>query len=162
MPDLYQGTEIWDLSLVDPDNRRPVDFAALARALEGELPAKLKILRRALALRARHPDLFARGRYHPLAVEGELARHVLAFGRVLGKRLSITVIGRHLGQLLISAENVVLSSQSWANTAIALPRSWRALQLYDLLGDAEVSVNDGRLLLAPFLSRSPVALLSTG
>ena len=62
--------------------------------------------------------------------------------------LSITVIGRHLGQLLISAENVVLSSQSLANTAIALPFSWRALQLYDLLGDAEVSVNDGRLLLA--------------
>ena len=161
IPDLYQGTEKPDFSLVDPDNRRPVDFVALARALEGELPAKLKILRRALALRARHPDLFARGRYHPLAVEGELARHVLAFGRVLEKRLSITVVGRHLGQLLISAENVVLPSQSWANTAIALPRSWGALPLRDLLCDAEVSVNDGRLSLAPLLSRSPVALLST-
>ena len=162
VPDLYQGTENPDFSLVDPDNRRPVDFVALACALEGELPAKLKILRRALALRARHPDLFARGCYHPLAAEGELARHVLAFGRVLGKRLSITVVGRHLGQLLISAECVVLPPQSWANTAIALPCSWRALPLHDLLCDAEVSVNNGRLSLAPLLSCSPVALLSTG
>jgi maltooligosyltrehalose synthase len=162
IPDIYQGTETIDLSLVDPDNRRPVDFAALASALEREPSAKMRVLQRALALRARHPDLFARGRYHPLAVEGELARHVLAFGRVLGKRLSITVIGRHLGQRLLSAENVVLPSQSWANTAIILPRSWRALPLRDPLCDVEISVNDGRLLLAPFLSRSPVALLSTG
>ena len=87
---------------------------------------------------------------------------MLAFGRVLEKRLSITVVGRHLGQLLIFAENVVLPSQSWAKTAIALPRSWGPLPLRDLLCDAGVSVNDGRLSLAPLLSRLPVALLSTG
>ena len=139
-----------------------MDFAALATALEGEPPAKMRVLQRALALRARHPDLFARGRYHPLAVDGELAGHVLAFGRLLGSRFSITVIGRHLGRILIEAERVVLSPQSWANTAIALPRSWRALPLHDLLCDAEVSVVDERLLVAPLLSRSPVALLSTG
>ena len=63
------------------------------------------------------------------------------------------------GERVIEAEKV---PQSWAGTAIDLPRSWRGLPLHDLLGDAEVTVNDGRLSLAPLLSRSPVALLSTG
>ena len=72
------------------------------------------------------------------------------------------MIGRQLGRMLIEAEKMMLSPQSWAGTAIDLPRSWRGLPLHDLLGDAEVSVANGRLLLAPLLSRSPVALLSTG
>ncbi|MDP9366041.1 MAG: malto-oligosyltrehalose synthase, partial [Chloroflexota bacterium] len=94
VPDLYQGTELWDLSLVDPDNRRPVDFAerarlarALARrrttsALARELVAtkadgriKLYLAQRALACRRERPDLFADGEYVPLAARGERAEH---------------------------------------------------------------------------------------
>ena len=92
--DIYQGTELWDLSLVDPDNRRPVDFdtrrrllaeldgaereAILARMDEG-LP-KLWVIRQALRLRARRPEAFA-GAYRPLEVEGPQASHVVAFAR---------------------------------------------------------------------------------
>jgi (1->4)-alpha-D-glucan 1-alpha-D-glucosylmutase len=92
--DIYQGTELWDLSLVDPDNRRPVDFdtrrrllaeldgaerdAILARMDEG-LP-KLWVIRQALRVRARRPEAFA-GAYRPLEVEGPQASHVVAFVR---------------------------------------------------------------------------------
>jgi (1->4)-alpha-D-glucan 1-alpha-D-glucosylmutase len=107
VPDVYQGCELWDLSLVDPDNRRPVDFALRRRALEtvhaergrseverrtlarrlasaGALPgglAKLLLLREALHVRRAHRSLFLEGDYRPLAVEGPLARHVFAFAR---------------------------------------------------------------------------------
>jgi (1->4)-alpha-D-glucan 1-alpha-D-glucosylmutase len=91
VPDVYQGTELWEDSLVDPDNRRPVDFAA-RRALLDELDgrddpppvdatgaAKLWLVSRALRLRRDWPDLFAG--YAPLHADGPAARHVLAFDR---------------------------------------------------------------------------------
>jgi (1->4)-alpha-D-glucan 1-alpha-D-glucosylmutase len=95
VPDFYQGSEFWDLSMVDPDNRRPVDFAARARALDAlsgmELAAalarwrdgslKLFITQRLLALRNRLPDLFREGDYRPLAVAGPAKDHVVAFSR---------------------------------------------------------------------------------
>jgi len=96
VPDVYQGTELWDLSLVDPDNRRPVDVE-LRRALLVEAPSltpaellgraddglpKLWVVHRALALRAAHPDWFdERGGYEPLAVTGDRAAHALAYAR---------------------------------------------------------------------------------
>src|SRR5690606_12311957 len=100
---IYQGDELWNLALVDPDNRRPVDFvhrAALLGALEGawqggeerrralleELVArpadgrvKLHVLRRSLEARATYPDLFTRGSYAPLAPEGEHGDALVAF-----------------------------------------------------------------------------------
>ncbi|HET7824595.1 MAG TPA: malto-oligosyltrehalose synthase, partial [Anaeromyxobacter sp.] len=108
VPDVYQGCELWDLSLVDPDNRRPVDFALRARALEEierELErgaaaraalarrlssdeglkdgrAKLLLLRVALHLRQALRELFLGGDYLPLLADGPLARHVFAFARV--------------------------------------------------------------------------------
>jgi (1->4)-alpha-D-glucan 1-alpha-D-glucosylmutase len=78
VPDLYQGTEFLDLSLVDPDNRRPVDFAARAAALANP-PAKLRLIVDLLALRRRHPALFAAGSYDPAHVSGEGA--IIAFER---------------------------------------------------------------------------------
>ncbi|MEZ5785440.1 MAG: hypothetical protein R3D62_02890 [Xanthobacteraceae bacterium] len=114
VPDFYQGSEFWDLSLVDPDNRRPVDFAARERAL-AELPAepdwrelgtrfpdghiKFALTRRLLALRGDRPDLFANGIYEPIEVEGPHARHVLAFARTLRRHAVIVVIARHLAPL---------------------------------------------------------------
>lgn len=90
VPDVYQGTELWDHSLVDPDNRRPVDFAArehLLRAVDaGEAPpvddtgaAKLRLTSRALRLRRDHPDLFTR--YTPMTVVGEASDHAIAVDR---------------------------------------------------------------------------------
>lgn len=124
--DVYQGTELWDLSLVDPDNRRPVDFdrrrhalepldaglrggpaarAALARALaaperlaSGE--AKLFLLREGLRLRRAHRDVFLEGGYLPLVARGRHARHVFAFARILGDRAVVCVVPRLVLRLL--------------------------------------------------------------
>jgi len=115
VPDFYQGTEFWDLSLVDPDNRRPVDFSARATALErlaAESPAggpdwaalaaawpdsrvKLALTRRLLALRNAHAALFAQGDYRPVAVSGVHRDHVIAFARTLGRDAIVVAVGRH-------------------------------------------------------------------
>jgi (1->4)-alpha-D-glucan 1-alpha-D-glucosylmutase len=109
VPDFYQGTEFWDLSLVDPDNRRPVDFAARCAALhsigaEPNWPAladawpdgriKFALTQRLLALRARFQDLFARGSYRPLEVAGPHRNEIIAFARISGPDAVIVVTGR--------------------------------------------------------------------
>jgi len=93
LPDTYQGTEVWDFSFVDPDNRRPVDYPALTRMLDGEGEVapllahwpdgrvKQATLNRMLAERAARPDFFARAGYEPVAASGAKAEHVLAFRR---------------------------------------------------------------------------------
>jgi (1->4)-alpha-D-glucan 1-alpha-D-glucosylmutase len=130
VPDFYQGTELWSQSLVDPDNRRPVDFP-LRRALLAELPslnesraaggdaempiappdwrhsdgrAKLHLIRQALRLRAETPRLFAAGDYLPLPVSGPLADHLIAFARRHDGRALITLAPRLLAGLLRSHE----------------------------------------------------------
>jgi (1->4)-alpha-D-glucan 1-alpha-D-glucosylmutase len=95
VPDFYQGTELWDLSLVDPDNRRTVDFHALASALEGGSPdwptlardwhngrIKLALIRKLMALRNEVPELLASGVYQPLAVTGPDKQKFIAFARI--------------------------------------------------------------------------------
>jgi (1->4)-alpha-D-glucan 1-alpha-D-glucosylmutase len=112
VPDFYQGTELWDFSLVDPDNRRPVDFlrrdaildsgisdmAALADSWsDGRL--KLFWTRHLLELRQRHSALFAQGAYHPLAVEGTDSNHVIAFARIYQNDAVIVAVLRHFAPL---------------------------------------------------------------
>ncbi|WFU42962.1 malto-oligosyltrehalose synthase [Bradyrhizobium sp. CB82] len=108
VPDFYQGTEFWDLSLVDPDNRRPVDFAARGDALaslknpdwdslgrhwqDGRL--KLAWTQRLLELRAELADVFTRGDYHPLDVSGPHGDHVIAFARRHGRDAAVILVGR--------------------------------------------------------------------
>ena len=91
VPDIYQGCECWDLSLVDPDNRRPVDFdhrrALLTSMKKGDLVSvegepKMRVIERALSLRAQRPDLFGeRSTYEPLRATGDKSEHVVAFAR---------------------------------------------------------------------------------
>lgn len=111
IPDFYQGTENWDFSLVDPDNRRPVDFAARARDLDagddGPLLAtqwqdgriKLALTQQLLALRRQYAELFASGGYEPLTVSGPQAGHVIAFARTRGRERLVVAIGRHFAPL---------------------------------------------------------------
>jgi len=133
VPDVYQGTESWDLSLVDPDNRRPVDYdtrkrlladidahadrAAFARELAGRLDdprAKLFVTARALRARRADPELFRDGAYVPLDVVGPRARHVVAFARVRERRVAIVVAPR-----LIAA--VIGDRDAWSSSFVALP-----------------------------------------
>ncbi len=108
VPDFYQGTEYWDLSLVDPDNRRPVDFAGRASVLaELETPdwqrlaedwpsghLKLAWTRHLLKLRTELADVFTHGDYRPLQVSGPHADHVIAFARSYRRDAAITVVAR--------------------------------------------------------------------
>ncbi len=113
VPDFYQGTEFWDFSLVDPDNRRPVDFAARASALAAlETPdwtslaqnwtdgrIKLAWTRHLLKLRAELAEVFARGDYQPLEVIGPHRDHVIAFARQYGGDAAIVAVGKSLAPL---------------------------------------------------------------
>lgn len=109
VPDIYQGTEFWDLSLVDPDNRRPVDFASRHAALDtGQSPdwlalaqtwqdgrIKLALTHRLLTLRRERAAVFTEGRYEPVAVTGRDAARVIAFARVSGREAVIVAAARH-------------------------------------------------------------------
>jgi (1->4)-alpha-D-glucan 1-alpha-D-glucosylmutase len=114
VPDFYQGTEFWDLSLVDPDNRRQPDFAARIEALEevGSRPAwatlaavwgdgylKLAWTRALLALRSALPHVFTRGGYQPLEVRGRDRDHLIAFARTDDAHVVVVIAGRHFGSL---------------------------------------------------------------
>lgn len=110
MPDLYQGTEFADRSLVDPDNRRPVDYAARRAALAAGGDPKQALIVRLLALRREHPALFAHGGYAPVTVTGERAGHVLAFRRSDGaKTITCAVALRTTG---------MTSPDWWGDTAL--------------------------------------------
>ena len=122
IPDIYQGTEIGDFSLVDPDNRRPVDFSRLqAHLTAAETPAtfaewKTRILSVGLEARRDHIDLFSNGEYRPLDISGTGSAKVLAFARVEGRDAAIVVVPR----LLTPAE---ASKAEWGDTIIHLPAS---------------------------------------
>src|SRR5690606_33480957 len=114
IPDIYQGTEGWDFSLVDPDNRRPVDFTGLSERLDGlsatpmdELLAdwrsgriKQLLVQRGLVLRSRHPRLLTSGAYTPLPVHGAADRHLIAFCRSDGEDIVLVLVPRLTLELL--------------------------------------------------------------
>ncbi|WKJ92114.1 malto-oligosyltrehalose synthase [Methylomonas montana] len=145
VPDIYQGCECWDFSLVDPDNRRPVDFdcrrtmlvglqtlvaqaslqrvagvRALCETLE-DGRAKLLIVWLGLMLRERWPEVFQQGSYLPLAIRGEQAAHLCAYARRFGDRTVITVAPRFFVRLLGDAEMPPLGEKIWGNTSVELP-----------------------------------------
>ncbi|HEY2278597.1 MAG TPA: malto-oligosyltrehalose synthase [Streptosporangiaceae bacterium] len=159
VPDLYQGSELWDLSLVDPDNRRPVDFAhrreLLARIDAGWLPpvddsgaAKLLVVARALRLRRDRPELF--GGYRPLAADGPAARHAVAFQRGSGRLVTVaTRLPLTLGR-----------SRGWRDTTLKLPGIAGGIGWIDALTGRAVPA--GTVPLTGLLSRYPMALLVRG
>jgi (1->4)-alpha-D-glucan 1-alpha-D-glucosylmutase len=151
VPDVYQGTELWDYSLVDPDNRRPVDYARrrelLAGLDDGQVPtvdasgaAKLLVVSRVLRARRDHPDWFAA--YEPVAVTGSAADHVVAFDRG-----GVVAVATRLP--------VSLAAEGWGDTALQLPNGpWRDL----LTGERFVSDVAG-IAADVVLATLPVALL---
>ena len=109
IPDVYQGTELWDDSLVDPDNRRPVDYAARRDELKALSDAKIRIVTSALHSRAERPDTYLAGGYAPVLAEGAAARHLLAFVR--GDDVLVAV----------RRWTVTLSESGWGDTSLLLP-----------------------------------------
>jgi (1->4)-alpha-D-glucan 1-alpha-D-glucosylmutase len=155
VPDVYQGTELWDFSLVDPDNRRPVDFAVrrdlLARLDDGWRPdvdatgaAKLLVTSRALRLRRRRPELFTG--YRPMTAEGPAAEHVVAFDRASdGDGGAVTVATR--------LPVALRQRGGWGDTRLLLPGDRT-----DVLTGRHFA--DGAVPLADLLDPYPVALLT--
>lgn len=167
VPDLYQGTEGWDLSLVDPDNRRPVDFALRRQWLDDPSPwpallqqwrsgqCKARLVAQLLQLRASLPELFARGDYKPLRAEGHASAHVLAFRRQHADATLVVAVPR----LLCAAEIVtpLLPAAQWRDDALVLPDG-----RYQHVPDGRVlEVHGGRVALAELFLHSPVAVLAT-
>jgi maltooligosyltrehalose synthase len=166
--DLYQGCDYWDLSLVDPDNRRPVDFAPrmaslgktdLADALATWRDGRIKqvILARTLALRRALPALFAEGAYRPVKVDGAMAAHVVAFERSHGDDRVLVVVPRLPGRLLAKSGTLALDPASWQGATLQLPGKQA---LYDVLDDGR-SVSSEHVALQQFFIRLPVGLFST-
>ena len=113
VPDVYQGTELWEDSLVDPDNRRPVDFDMRRAALEAAEHPKIRVVRAALRLRRDRPQTFLAGGYTPVLATGAAAEHVIAFRR--GEDVLVAV-GRWTARL---------DETGWGDTVLALPDgSW--------------------------------------
>lgn len=178
LPDVYQGCEGWDLSLVDPDNRRPVDYRQRQQWLdeltvrEGDpknlwpdlwhhrYDARLKLwlTHTLLNARAGQPDLFADGDYIPLAVEGTHKQHVFAFARRLNKVWCIIAVPMGLARLCREQQTDV-SAPDWADTRIVLPaeapKTW-SRQLLKTTGDAE----NGSIPVRDVFSTIPLAILN--
>ena len=131
VPDLYQGTETTDLSLVDPDNRRPVDYAARRQSLAQADDPKTALIARLLALRRDHPALFAHGTYEPIAVTGPRADHVLAFTRAHEGNAVRCVVALRSAERYESAGD---PRDWWADTALSSGET-----IADLLGASAVS-----------------------
>jgi (1->4)-alpha-D-glucan 1-alpha-D-glucosylmutase len=151
VPDIYWGNEIPDLSLVDPDNRRPVDFPAHARLLEavdrdGEGPEKLAVTARGLRLRRREPEVFTSGAYVPLEASGRHAANVVAFARVNERRWVVAAVPRLTAGL-----------DGWGDTRIALPSRAPEVWEHVLSGHA---VRGRELAASELFDPVPVALLA--
>jgi (1->4)-alpha-D-glucan 1-alpha-D-glucosylmutase len=171
VPDVYQGTELMDLSLVDPDNRRPVDYALRARLLEefqslrdprGLLDAlhdgraKLWVAWRLLELRQRLPELFRDGGYLPLAASGKHAEHVLAFARTHARGTVVVVAGRLYAKMLGAAGKLPLG-EAWEDTSVALPQNLAAFE--NVLTGERIEAVGGTVRLAALCARFPLAAL---
>ncbi|MFC4426049.1 malto-oligosyltrehalose synthase [Deinococcus navajonensis] len=171
VPDTYQGTEGWNQSLVDPDNRRPVDYASLGRALTrietrhaqdglklaSDLLAayedgrvKLLVTWAALQARAQHPELFSEGRYRPL----EAGKYLLAFAREHDRGLAVTVAPRLSLTLTREAQPWALG-EVWGNRQLALP----AGTYRNVLTGQRLRVRGEKVPLAKVLEDFPLALL---
>ncbi len=145
VPDVYQGTEVWDFSLVDPDNRRPVDFEQRRRLLEslkrdaalhadrlrelaGELVRtkedgriKLYMTWRGLSCRRERAPLFSTGEYHPCETTGSRGGHLFAFVRRWERQWALAVVPRLVTRLAPGPEGLPLGAEVWQNTAVVLP-----------------------------------------
>lgn len=183
VPDLYQGSELWDLNLVDPDNRRPVDFTerermigrldemmssgsnvACAQLLEHwpDGMVKLFVVWRLLSLRRGCPQTFLEGDYIPLESVGTRANHVLSFARTGGDRTLMVCVPRLLARLASPSAPYATGETVWADTYLAVPeelskKAWRNV-FTDEHVEAAASHEDRQIPIGSLLGAFPVAV----
>src|SRR5690606_26967073 len=168
VPDLYQGCEYWDFSMVDPDNRRAVDFDQRQQSLAHlSEPAELLrrwqdghikqwLIARTLRARASLPEVFSHGSYQPLRLQGRYADRLLAFCRRHADQSAIVLVPRLAAPLLRDSEQPFIPPQNWDDTLIDLPE----IPLFSALTGA--AVNSGPAVpVSELLHDVPVNLLVT-
>lgn len=161
VPDIYQGTELWDFSLVDPDNRRPVDFDVRSNGLAAFKPTpelldqwrdgqiKLFTIQRLLSLRAEHPDLFANGDHVPLHVSDSMENHIVTYLRQHGKQKLLVIVPR-----LTSTLGFPAIGSCWKDATLDVPGGQWTNILTGATHQAEAS-----LPLSELLADLPFAVL---
>jgi (1->4)-alpha-D-glucan 1-alpha-D-glucosylmutase len=176
VPDFYQGTELWELSLVDPDNRRPVDFEQrLAFLKEIKEKAKTEVLKlidelfaskedgriklfliaRVLEARKQNLEVFQEGDYIPLEVDGKFKDRIVAFARSHENRVAITIVPRLLTNLVQEGEYPL--GEVWDDTQLKLPQGMPSA-MKDAITSQSLTAN-GTVLIGEALKHFPVALL---
>jgi (1->4)-alpha-D-glucan 1-alpha-D-glucosylmutase len=174
VPDTYQGTELWDQSLVDPDNRRPVDYALRHAMLDEHADAaallhnwrdgriKARLIAAALVLRRRSGELFTTGSYLPLQAGGAHGERIVALARASEEAAALVVVPRLIAPLLEGAEVPLAPPQAWRDTSLELPPELQGRRLVNPLTGAELTPVVGQsVAIAELLRELPVALLAT-
>ncbi|HET6888080.1 MAG TPA: malto-oligosyltrehalose synthase, partial [Candidatus Udaeobacter sp.] len=169
VPDIYQGNEIWDYSLVDPDNRRPVDYEQRREMLESLATAhprdlvrnwadgriKMLLTQRVLQFRHEHVELFQRGEYLPLTPGGALAESCVSFARRLGDQWIVVIAPR-----LSSRVGFPPIAESWQDTALEIPETLSLEHAHDLFTCRPVPVRNRHVKLADALPILPFAVIT--
>ncbi len=188
IPDFYQGTELWDLNLVDPDNRRPVQYGDNQQALEylrttqdqvGTLALIKELLEHpsngylklwtstmALHYRREHPTLFSEGQFQPFEANGLQSPHVCAFGRIQEEQAAITVIPRFTSSLCSESGEWPLGKEIWQDTVLLLPNEFGNLPFKNILtGETITSTQQHEKAILPvhrIFQHFPIALVERG
>lgn len=188
VPDFYQGTELWDFSLVDPDNRRPVDFDMRRKKLailrdnasrfgpdstgflkellqnweDGSI--KLYVIVKTLAYRKEHHSLFMKGAYIPLTCEGELKNHLCAFARQSEDKSVLVIAPRLMTKVLHFACDLPLGEKVWRGSSVVLPDEITGNVFTNVLTGEKIEtvINSGKRILyaGDLYSCFPIAMLS--
>ncbi len=178
VPDVYQGQELFDFSLVDPDNRRPVNFGVAEKYLDeldrrdaspelcrelleqwtdGRL--KLWTTHRALRVRSEARDLFRHGDYAAVGVEGERREHVVAFARRYKQSAALVAVPR-LNFTLVNGEPRLARAEEWGDTRLRIPQGFSGRRFQNALtGESVTLQTNGELLCREVFASFPVALL---
>ncbi len=182
VPDFYQGSELWDHHLVDPDNRGPVDFKIRSEALQALMDiahfeavgiakelltqwpdgrVKLFMIWKALGCRRQHPALFREGEFIPLEVAGDRSHHIASFLRRHGKEQAVIVMPRWLANIPHSADTA-LDGGFWKGTNLQLspstPNSWRNV-FTEKITESRLDGGNPFVAVGDLLTDFPVALL---
>ena len=169
VPDIYQGNEIWDFSLVDPDNRRPVDYkrrhdiletlanATTEQMMQGWPDGRIKLFltQHVLRFRREHPDLFQRGEYLPLRLSGTFAECCVSFARRIRDKWIVVIVPR-----LSSRVGFPPSGERWKDTAIELPETFSLKRAHDLFTCRPICLGDRQVKIAEALSILPFAVIT--
>jgi (1->4)-alpha-D-glucan 1-alpha-D-glucosylmutase len=168
LPDFYRGEICWDFSLVDPDNRRPVEFAPLTDfswkprdLLETWSDGRVKVFltEKLLGFRTGNHDLFLDGAYIPLTATGKRAQNVFAFARFAGGAWCIVVVPRFATQLSVTTRPPI-GIRAWLDSTLVIPAE-APLRWKNILTGQTLSARDSQIPLSRILEQFPVALLSS-